>query len=285
MNKRRRRARRRAARLRRIGFFAVLLIPAVLAAALLCQACGQDGDAAHEETVGETVGASALPGGWACRTMTEAGQAEGTLVLVNRDHAFDPAAVHTESVYADKSDSYYVYDTLLSLRPEVIPALNAWMDAFSEATGLRNINLVAGYRTKEIQQTLYDNAVQRKGQAHAAQYLALPGHSEHHTGLALDLDTYLPESGASGGFDGSGAYAWAAEHAWEFGFVRRYPAEKSGITGIADEAWHYRYVGLPHSAWMTEKNLCLEEYLDLLRDYPFDGAHLTLDSMGAPSKG
>ena len=116
---------------------------------------------------------------------------------------------------------------------------------------------------------------------HADAYIALPGHSEHHTGLAVDLDTYNTEDGTSGGFDGDGEYAWAVEHAWEYGFIQRYPPSKSDVTGIDYESWHFRYVGLPHSWVMASENLCLEEYTDYLRRFPFSGEHLSVTCLGA----
>ena len=66
------------------------------------------------------------------------------------------------------------------------------------------------------------------------------------------------------------------ERAADFGFVERYPAGKETVTGIAHEPWHFRYVGVPHAVVMVEENLCLEEYIDYLREYPYDGQHLTV---------
>ena len=214
--------------------------------------------------------------GWVWLDMTDSDLSKGSLVLVNAEHSFDPAPVSAVSVYEHKTMSYQVKDIYLSVTPETVEALNRWMDAFREATGHVNVNIVAGFRTVADQTALYDNALESKGRDYAEAYLALPGCSEHHTGLAVDLDTYDFETGASWGFDGTGDYAWAVDHAWEYGFIQRYPPEKSGITGISYESWHYRYVGLPHALLMKEKNLCLEEYIDFLRDVTFDGAPLTV---------
>lgn len=206
---------------------------------------------------------------------------DGTLVLVNRDFGFDPDGVETVSINDLRSIHYGVRSTELGLRPEVTEALNAWLDDFFDESGIWVLNVVAGHRSVEEQQQLYDKAVSNNGQAYADLYLALPGHSEHHTGLALDLDTYFPETNESGGFSGTGEYQWAADHAWEYGFVLRYPQDKTALTGIGYESWHYRYVGLPHSYLMVSGGLCLEEYTDLLRHYPFDGSHLTTECLGA----
>ena len=215
-----------------------------------------------------------VPDGWKQIDLPESALAEGTLVLVNNQIAFDASIPDTVSVYDQKDGSYLVKDIYLSVTQETMDALNEWMDAFAAETGIRDVNIVAGWRSFQDQTGLYENAVSNRGQAYADAYIALPGHSEHHTGLAVDLDTYDVDSGASGGFDGRGDYAWAVEHAWEFGFIQRYPESKSDITGINFESWHFRYVGLPHAYVMTSEKLCLEEYIDYLRGYPFSGEHL-----------
>lgn len=222
-------------------------------------------EASSDETIQED---------WEIRQTTDADLAQGTLILVNRDYAYDARASMTVSVYENKSSCYLVKDIYLGIRSDAMAALNEWMEAFAAESGKTDVNIVAGWRSYDDQVWLYQNAVDTKGQAHADAYLALPGHSEHHTGLAIDLDTYDVDSGTSGGFDGDGDYLWAVEHAWEFGFIQRYPPQKSAITGINYESWHFRYVGLPHAYVMKTHNLCLEEYIDDLRNYPFSGDHL-----------
>lgn len=81
------------------------------------------------------------------------------------------------------------------------------------------------------------------------------GHSEHQTGLALDFND------VSGDFALTEAYRWLQEHGAEYGFIQRYPAGKESVTGIAEESWHYRYVGRSHAQAMKRLGLCLEEYV------------------------
>lgn len=208
--------------------------------------------------------------------MANADMARGNLVLVNRQYGYDAAtAPELVNLYENKSEHYYLrsQDTMLS-KPVVL-ALNDWMEAFYNYSHEMVLNVVAGYRTEEYQKDLRDNAIEEHGQKYADQYLALPGHSEHHTGLVIDLDSYDISSGSSGGFDGQGIFEWVVDHAWEYGFVQRYPLSKESITGINYEEWHFRYVGLPHSKIMTDENLCLEEYVDYLKNYPYSGQHLS----------
>ncbi|WNX87094.1 M15 family metallopeptidase [Emergencia timonensis] len=85
----------------------------------------------------------------------------------------------------------------------------------------------------------------------AKQWVAIPGTSEHELGLAVDIngDTY-------------DIYPWLQENSYKYGFIFRCPADKKDITGIAEEVWHYRYVGLKAAKEIYESGLCLEEYLD-----------------------
>ena len=101
------------------------------------------------------------------------------------------------------------------------------------------------------------------------QYYTEPGHSEHHSGLAFDIitteyqrDVYsLTEQ-----FAETDGYRWLIEHCAEYGFILRYPKEKTDITQINYEPWHYRYVGKEHAKYIMEHDLTLEEYIELLKE-------------------
>ncbi len=209
--------------------------------------------------------------------LTKADMERGNLVLVNEDYAYDPSQVEDlVAVYENKTDAYYISTVDLLVAGRIMQPLNNWLTDFYEQTGVDNVEIVAGHRTVEYQQGLRDNAIETQGQEHADNYIALPGHSEHHTGLAVDLDTYFVETDTIGGFDGLGAYSWLVDNAWKYGFVQRYPLSKQDITGISYEEWHFRYVGVPHAKVMSDKDLCLEEYIDYLKQYPYDGQHLNV---------
>ena len=88
-------------------------------------------------------------------------------------------------------------------------------------------------------------------------YSSLPGTSEHQTGLCVDMHNL---ESADVTFADTEAYRWLSENAWKFGYILRYPEDKTGVTGITFEPWHWRYVGrtAAHAIW--EGGLCLEEY-------------------------
>lgn len=131
---------------------------------------------------------------------------------------------------------------------------------------------VSGYRTLQEQSRIYEESLKMNGRDFTEKYVALPGHSEHQSGLAIDLalrqeqiDFIRPE------FPYEGICNLFREKALQCGFVERYPSEKEAITGIAHEPWHFRYVGYPHSLIMKENNLVLEEYMEFVKAYCNEG--------------
>lgn len=147
------------------------------------------------------------------------------------------------------------------------PQLQQMMDD-CRAAGLNPL-ICASYRTMEKQQELFEDKKQRviaegcpedKADEEAAKTVALPGTSEHQLGLAVDIvDMGYQQLDTEQ--ENTPVQRWLMENSWKYGFVLRYPTEKSEITGIIYEPWHYRYVGKAAAKEMYRKNLCLEEYL------------------------
>lgn len=147
------------------------------------------------------------------------------------------------------------------------PDLQDMMDA-ARAEGLSPI-LCSSYRTNEKQQTLFDNQVNKylaegysqiEANVEAGKWVAVPGTSEHQTGLAVDivaLDYQLLDEGQ----EDTPEQKWLMENSYKYGFILRYPSEKSELTGIHYEPWHYRYVGKEAAKEIYEQGICLEEYL------------------------
>lgn len=147
----------------------------------------------------------------------------------------------------------------------IYPALQEMLAAAEDDGVLIGIN--SSWRSDGEQQDIMDEEVadyMAKGSSEAearklaAQWVALPGTSEHQLGLAVDLST--PNSRIQ---DADGVWTWLIDNSYRYGFIRRYPPEKSDITGISNEPWHYRYVGKEAAREMHERNLCLEEYLEM----------------------
>ena len=142
--------------------------------------------------------------------------------------------------------------------------------AMQAAAQLEGVSLIlqSGYRSVEYQQGLFDQQVEKmiktgldeeQAREQAKTVVAVPGYSEHNTGYAADI---LTESYRimDSGFADTDAYAWLVKHAAEYGFIERYPEDKSAITGIIFEPWHWRYVGAENAAAIQASGLCLEEF-------------------------
>ena len=120
--------------------------------------------------------------------------------------------------------------------------------------------VVSGYRTQEKQKKIVDDKIaefRREGNSKseaeelAKKQVAKPGYSEHQIGLAVDIN------GAT--YD---LYFWLQENCYKYGFIFRYPGDKTDITGVTEEVWHYRYVGVEAATEIHERGICLEEYLE-----------------------
>lgn len=171
------------------------------------------------------------------------------LVLVNAQHAC-PEGV---------PDLISVGDSPVLLEREASQALDALMETLD---GWRSIVPVSGWRSFQEQETIYQRSLAEHGRSFTQKYVALPGHSEHQTGLAIDLGLRGPELDfIRPAFPYEGVCQRFRERAADFGFVERYPAGKETVTGIAHEPWHFRYVGPAHAREMVRRGLVLEEYL------------------------
>lgn len=143
--------------------------------------------------------------------------------------------------------------------PEAKSALDK-MFADAKKDGI-TLWIASGYRSYDRQYTVYNNYVKKDGQAAADRYSARPGHSEHQTGLAFDLNE-LTEA-----FGNSKQGKWLAENCHKYGFIIRYPQNKEHITGYMYEPWHVRYLGVDTATAVYESGLCLEEYLGITSVY------------------
>lgn len=118
----------------------------------------------------------------------------------------------------------------------------------------------SAYRSYEEQKKIYDEYFRIYDSVTASKLVAIPGCSEHQLGLSVDLTSQNVLDGTYSLFGNTPEYQWVINHAHEYGFILRYPKDKTNITGTANEPWHFRYVGKKAAREMYEKNLTLEEY-------------------------
>ncbi|MEH7331803.1 VanY-A/VanY-F/VanY-M family D-Ala-D-Ala carboxypeptidase [Neobacillus drentensis] len=183
---------------------------------------------------------------------------QGALLLVNSENP-----VHQESIKSDivnlsanheLAQGYMLLDNNIYLSEDIAHKFSKMVTA-AEKEGLQHFAITSGFRDFDEQSVLYHDM--------GSAYALPPGYSEHNLGLSLDVgSTQMKMAVAPEG-------KWIKENAWKYGFILRYPKDKTAITGIQYEPWHIRYVGLPHSVIMEEKNFSLEEYLDFLKEQKF----------------
>ena len=116
---------------------------------------------------------------------------------------------------------------------------------------------VSGFRSYFYQQELFEYYVKTMGEDKALEASAKPGHSEHQTGLVIDIEGSI---GKYIDFELTNEFEWMKENAYRYGFILRYPKGKKNITGFKYEPWHYRYVGKEVAKIIHEKKITLEEY-------------------------
>lgn len=201
---------------------------------------------------------------------------EGELILVNNNNEYygfnEELETVTHKIEEDNKISFAGADDSVQLRPVFYKALSSMFDDFYAETGIDDIVILDGYRTTEEQQNLYDEDLAQTG-LETSERVAKAGFSEHQTGYACDLTT-----ATTWDYDGQGDYSWIDQHCWEYGVILRYPADKTAITQIQHEPWHYRYVGIPHAYYISQNKLSLEEYINTLRtDYTYETGGLQIE--------
>lgn len=186
----------------------------------------------------------------------------GDLVLVNSDHEykFSDGEANIVTLYDHINTEYYsVSDYIMRLDTNTLNQLNALMKGFNEATKNTDVTVIGAYRTLEEQNDRYESGSSGfKG-----------GYSDYHTARSFDLAVF-PQDASSGYYSPTGEYAWIDEHAADYGFIVRFPDGKEQFTGEVGRTQTYRYVGVPHAAYMKQNDLCLEEYIDMLKAHTKD---------------
>ena len=197
---------------------------------------------------------------WASITVTATDTLQGPLVLVNSTHVYtfpattdhlgslnDKRMTHSPRIYQQSGLSDFMEKTALD-------AMDQMLVDFHAATGLDDIMLKYAYRSAEDQQKLVDGGASTQ-----------VGYSDHHTGFGIQLG--YARDGRNYALSTDPAYNWLFENCHKYGFVIRYPENKADITHVSDYTDYFRYVGVAHATYMKANDLCMEEYVDLLKNY------------------
>lgn len=188
-------------------------------------------------------------------------------ILVNKQHKVG-SDYEPENLVVPSGCDYQMEQTAAKALSDMLAA--------ARADGYSDLILYSGYRTYSSQKNKFETRTQRylnegysqaQAEEKAGEYIAPPGSSEHHTGLAADVCSskivskfgYLDDS-----FDSTEEYKWLREHCAEYGFIMRYRKDAEDITGFLYEPWHYRYIGVEHAKACTELSITYEEYYEML---------------------
>lgn len=189
------------------------------------------------------------------KTSAEVGT--GPLILVNAEHADQSNAAASLRSFKDlKNDCYRLRNFDITVREEVITALNGMFSDFNAGTGLKNV--VIYMTSTNDSASIYGEMI-----------------PERTAGYSVDF-ALLGDDGSISSFTGGGNYSWIISYAAQYGFIQRFTEDKESATGLTAQPWHYRYVGAPHAVLMQQNGLCLEEYIDYLRDFTVDGEHASV---------
>lgn len=190
--------------------------------------------------------------------MPEVTKPDDIAVLVNKEYSLPKDYVPTDLTKPNILFPFEYEDEKKLLRKEAADAIAQLFKAAANE-GLRLYG-ISGYRSYDRQKDIYDSNVAARGEEETNRYSAMPGHSEHQTGLAMDVSTPSILFHLDSGFAATPEGKWLAENAYRYGFIIRYPEDKTDITGYAYEPWHIRYVGISLAAKLHNENLTLEEY-------------------------
>ncbi len=220
---------------------------------------------------------SNLPSDYRLITVLNEDIYKGTLILVNYQYQSMIDGENLVNIYDNATQKIGVKDDDMFINEIVVDPLNKFFDDFAKAKGQTSILISSSYRSKEAQTEIYNDSVKVTGKKSTAYYVSVPGFSEHQTGYAFDTAAYNYE-GDMVELDGEGDFSWLCENCSNYGFILRYPDDKTNITGIGYEAWHFRYVGVPHAVFIKKQKICLEEYIEGLKSYTFEDGGLLVDN-------
>ena len=179
-------------------------------------------------------------------------------VLINKEYGLPSDYIPPDLVIPDITFSFSGYKEKKLMRKEAADALASLFQAAKD----ENLTIygVSGYRSYDRQLSIYNENVEKYGEEETNLFSAKAGHSEHQSGLSIDVSTKSIHNRLDETFAATPEGKFIKNHAHEYGFIVRYPKDKSEITGYSYEPWHIRYVGIDLATYLYENNLSLEEY-------------------------
>lgn len=186
-------------------------------------------------------------------------------ILVNKNNLLSKDYKPKLYIVDDNENNFHNYIDP-NLKPEQALEIKAYVDKLLNDAWKSGMFIIvdSGYRSYEYQEKVLKSLIEKKGEK-AYRLVALPGSSEHQTGLAMDI-AYMKNGIYSDDVkDSDKEVEWMKKNSYKYGFILRYPKGKEEITGYDYEPWHYRFVGINLAKILYDQNITMEEYYSLKR--------------------
>ena len=189
-------------------------------------------------------------------------------ILVNKDNLLDKKFIPKNLVITDDNENNFHNYKDPSLKPMIVSEILPFFIKMQEDMSLENLFIIvdSGYRSYEYQQVIYDENIKEYGIERTKKFVAIPGSSEHQTGLAIDVAVIRNGKYSDDIKKDDPETKWLINNSYKYGFILRYPEGKEKITGYGFEPWHYRFVGVELATLLKKYDITLEEYY-LRKDY------------------
>jgi len=200
---------------------------------------------------------------------------QSTTVFINKEYVLPEDYIPSDMVVPDILFDFNYYDDRKLMRVEASDALEE-LFAASREYGISLVGISA-YRSYQRQYDIFTNNIIRRGKEHTLRYSAVPGTSEHQSGLCIDLSTQSLNHNLIDAFSTTPEGIWLSKNAYLYGYIIRYPEDKTAVTGYSYEPWHIRYVGKELASYLYKNDLTLEEYYNYTPSEGFDFERIYAD--------
>ena len=190
-------------------------------------------------------------------------------MLINRNHLLDETFIPDDLMITDNNENNFHQFSNPNLKPMISKSIFPYflkMQQDMKKLGL-HIIIDSGYRSYDYQKDIFQRKIKELGIEKATNLVALPGSSEHQSGLAFDIAIIRNGVYCKSSKPEDKEIIWLMENSYKYGFILRYPKGKENITGYSFEPWHYRYVGTRLSNLLNKFEITLEEYYEQKQEY------------------
>lgn len=183
-------------------------------------------------------------------------------ILVNKSNLLDKDYIPDNLIITDNNENNFHNYKDPTLKPMIVKYILSFFIKMQEDMKKEGLFIIvdSGYRSYNYQQIIYNENIKQHGIKRTKRFVALPGSSEHQTGLAIDIALIRNGKYIDNIKESDPEVKWLIKNSYKYGFILRYPKGKERITGYSFEPWHYRFVGIELATFLKNENITLEEY-------------------------